>query len=242
MRGARIAKAVKRLDDALAQTRVAGVATNRDFLLRLLRHPAFVAGEIDTGFLMRHHDALLPPAQPAPEDVLLAASRALIADEARAAKRPGDPYSPWSMRDGWRLDGRATREVHWRDRDTERVLSPSPHGAEREGEFTVSRHGNVFTVIDGAATWRLILVDPLAPRGDPTLAVGGGLTAPMPGKIVQVLTAPGESVKRGQPLLILEAMKMEHTIAAPADGTVEELMFAPGDQVAEGNELLRISA
>jgi 3-methylcrotonyl-CoA carboxylase alpha subunit len=69
-------------------------------------------------------------------------------------------------------------------------------------------------------------------------AEGGRLTAPMPGKIVAVLTAKGKSVEKGAPLLIMEAMKMEHTIAAPVDGTVEDLLYAVGDQVAEGAQLL----
>jgi 3-methylcrotonyl-CoA carboxylase alpha subunit len=81
----------------------------------------------------------------------------------------------------------------------------------------------------------------LAHAGD-TQAEGGRLTAPMPGKVVSFAVKAGDTVSKGQPLAVMEAMKMEHTIAAPADGTVEELMFAPGDQVTEGAELLRISA
>ena len=73
-------------------------------------------------------------------------------------------------------------------------------------------------------------------------AEGGRLTAPMPGKVVSFAVKAGDKVSRGQALAVMEAMKMEHTIAAPADGTVEELLYAPGDQVAEGAELLRIAA
>ena len=70
---------------------------------------------------------------------------------------------------------------------------------------------------------------------------GGRLTAPMPGKVVALLAQPGQKVEKGAPLLILEAMKMEHTITAPHDGVVEELLYAVGDQVAEGGELLRLA-
>ena len=84
-------------------------------------------------------------------------------------------------------------------------------------------------------------IDPIAHAGEATGGVGR-LTAPMPGKVVAFHVKPGDVVTAGQALAVMEAMKMEHTIAAPADGTVEELMYAPGDQVAEGAELLRIAA
>jgi len=87
--------------------------------------------------------------------------------------------------------------------------------------------------------WRLGWAPPLAHAGDDADEVGG-LTAPMPGKVVQLLVKAGETVSRGQPLAVMEAMKMEHTLAAPHDGTVAELVYAVGDQVAEGAELLRL--
>ncbi len=80
----------------------------------------------------------------------------------------------------------------------------------------------------------------LAHAGD-THAEGGRLTAPMPGKVVSFAVKAGDAVTKGQALAVMEAMKMEHTIAAPADGTVAELRFAPGDQVTEGAELLRLA-
>ena len=82
-------------------------------------------------------------------------------------------------------------------------------------------------------------LDALAHAGE-VAAEGGRLTAPMPGKVVSFAVKAGDAVKKGQPLAVMEAMKMEHTIAAPADGTVAELLYAPGDQVAEGAELLKI--
>jgi 3-methylcrotonyl-CoA carboxylase alpha subunit len=235
------AAASQRLAEGLSQYRIAGVVTNRDFLRRLVRDPAFAAGEIDTGFIARHRDRLVPPSEPAHEAVLAAATREILLGEEettrKAASRSRDRYSPWRLRDGWRLDGRATREFHWRDGDTEGVFSLSAHWAERNPDITVARHGDEFTIIDDDATWRLILIDPLAAKEDAAV-VAGRLTAPMPGKIVQVLAGAGESVKRGQPLLILEAMKMEHTIVAPGDGTVERIHFAAGDLVQEGAELV----
>jgi len=81
--------------------------------------------------------------------------------------------------------------------------------------------------------------DPIAHAGDGA-AEGGRLTAPMPGKVVSYLAAAGDTVKRGQALAVMEAMKMEHTLSAPHDGVVQELLYAVGDQVAEGGELLRL--
>ncbi|MBC7393072.1 MAG: acetyl-CoA carboxylase biotin carboxyl carrier protein subunit, partial [Variovorax sp.] len=87
---------------------------------------------------------------------------------------------------------------------------------------------------------KITTIDRLAHAGE-TQAEGGRLTAPMPGKVVSFAVKAGDKVTKGQPLAVMEAMKMEHTIAAPADGTVEELLYAPGDQVTEGSELLRIA-
>ena len=84
-------------------------------------------------------------------------------------------------------------------------------------------------------------LDLLAHAGE-AAGEGGRLTAPMPGKVVSFAVKAGDKVAKGQPLAVMEAMKMEHTIAAPADGLVAELLYAPGDQVAEGAELLRLSA
>ena len=83
-------------------------------------------------------------------------------------------------------------------------------------------------------------VDLIAHAGDGA-AEGGRLTAPMPGKVIAFLAKAGDAVTLGQPLAVMEAMKMEHTITAPRDGTIEALLYAPGDQVAEGGELLRLA-
>jgi 3-methylcrotonyl-CoA carboxylase alpha subunit len=87
---------------------------------------------------------------------------------------------------------------------------------------------------------QILSIDLLAHAGE-AQAEGGRLTAPMPGKVVSFAVKAGDKVSKGQPLAVMEAMKMEHTIAAPADGTVQELLYAPGDQVSEGAELLKIA-
>jgi 3-methylcrotonyl-CoA carboxylase alpha subunit len=184
-------------------------------------------------------------------------------------RRSGDAYSPWIRRDFWRLNGDTYRDMHWRDGDSERLVRAYQRGASylldidgarsiaaaealADGDLElhldgvraavgVSRLGQEVTVIADDGTWRLFYIDPLAPRAAEE-AAGGRLTAPMPGKVAQVLAAAGAAVKRGQALMVLEAMKMEHTIAAPADGTVERVNYAPGDLVEEGAELIAFAA
>src|SRR5262249_4116753 len=138
-------------------------------------------------------------------------------------------------RDHYRLeiDGEAATARAWRDASGDLVI-------ELDGvrqSVSVTAIGDAVTVSSDEGTWRLSYSDPLAPRAAEA-AAGGRLTAPMPGKIAQVLIKSGGTVQRGQALMRLEAMKMEHTIAAPADGTVERVNYAAGDLVEEGAELI----
>jgi 3-methylcrotonyl-CoA carboxylase alpha subunit len=113
-------------------------------------------------------------------------------------------------------------------------------GGDRITAFVHLHAGSVTVFADrGAAS--ATVTDPLAHAGE-AQAEGGRLTAPMPGTVVSFAVKAGDKVTRGQPLAVMEAMKMEHTIAAPADGVVQELMYAPGDQVTEGAELLKLAA
>ncbi|MCX7233318.1 MAG: biotin/lipoyl-binding protein, partial [Burkholderiales bacterium] len=105
----------------------------------------------------------------------------------------------------------------------------------------VYRRGDVAHVHTAQGAAQLTVVDLLAHAGD-AQAEGGRLTAPMPGKVVSFAVKAGDRVKRGQALAVLDAMKMEHTIAAPADGVVAELLYAPGDQVGEGAALITLTA
>ena len=105
----------------------------------------------------------------------------------------------------------------------------------------VYAQGEVDHVFTPRGATQITAIDLLAHSGE-SAAEGGRLTAPMPGKVVSFAVKAGDTVAKGQPLAVMEAMKMEHTIAAPADGTVAELLFAPGDQVTEGAELLKLAA
>ncbi len=255
--------ALRRLAAGLARYRIAGLTTNRDFLLRVLGQPDFVAGAFDTGFIERHRAELLPVPAPAPRLALAAASLALLLEQAGAGS--GDPHSPWHRRDFWRLNGASWRDLQWAEGEAPRLVraywrgpryrleiegEASDAAAEitpagdlaidldgRRAELTVLRQGDEVTVVGDGGSWRLLYIDPVAPRAAEA-AAGGRLSAPMPGKVAQVLAAAGAKVKRGQALMVLEAMKMEHTIAAPADGTVERVNYAPGDLVEEGAELI----
>jgi 3-methylcrotonyl-CoA carboxylase alpha subunit len=124
------------------------------------------------------------------------------------------------------------------ERRADAALSIVLDGVRRQ--IAVLDHGAETAVFLDGESWRLIEIDPLAARAgeDPT---AGRLTAPMPGRVTQLMVEAGASVRRGQPLIVIEAMKMEHTVTAPADGIVEAVRFAPGDLVEEGAELVALT-
>jgi 3-methylcrotonyl-CoA carboxylase alpha subunit len=264
--------ALRRLRGALAGFQVAGVTTNTAFLGAIAAHPAFTAGEIDTGFIERHRAVLFLEAAPASDLTLALASLELMLDrsaEAEArAEASHDPYSPWHGTSGWRLNSDNYHRLHFGDGDrTVEVIAhfrPSgfllelPGGSmlvsgERDGgggllaqlagiriKATVVRNDDALTVLDGGKCHQLTILNLHASGGEEE-AVAGRLTAPMPGKIVAILIACGVTVKRGAPLLIMEAMKMEHTITAPCAGVVSEFHFPVGAIVDEGVELLNFT-
>jgi 3-methylcrotonyl-CoA carboxylase alpha subunit len=248
---------------ALAQYQVVGLASNVAFLKRLVESRPFAAADLDTGLIARNHDALFPPPTPAPLPALALAAAALLASEAASeAQRRSDP---WSSTQGFRVNGVLNRMLEFVDGDSRHQVfisyeaggwriaqgerSESLALVAREGcelairlghaalHGTVVRDGEVFHVWRQGEHHALHWRDPMAHAGEAE-AEGGRLTAPMPGKIIALLVEPGAQVERGAPLLVMEAMKMEHTISAPADGTVETLLYAVGDQVAEGAQLL----
>ena len=265
--------AVRRLRQALAGVEVAGVVTNRAFLAEIAAHPAFAAGEVDTGFIDRHAADLSPEAQPLSDETLALAAAWTLArraqEAAAAARRSADPRSPWHAADGWRLNGAGGDLLRFRDGEAAVTVPVAyrrggwrldlPGGAldvaaelDESGALTVDLGGRRRTATVLEETGALLVmadgrVHRVAPY-DPGAAAaaqdlsGGHLAAPMPGKVVRVLATEGERVKRGAPLLVLEAMKMEHTIAAPADGIVERIAFAVGDLVEEGVELVSFRA
>ncbi|MCW5300403.1 acetyl/propionyl/methylcrotonyl-CoA carboxylase subunit alpha [Herbaspirillum lusitanum] len=251
---------------ALAQYRIVGLATNIGFLQRLVAGQAFSTADLDTGLIERNHDVLFPTLQPASTATLALATSLLLAQEAGDAGDARDPWaqtSGWRMNGSLLRVLRFADEagdageyrigVEYRG-DQTWILhrDGAQHGLrfERQGDTdlrvtlddnivagNVVRDGDIFHVFHQGRHAVLTWDDPLAHAGH-VESEGGRLTAPMPGKIVAVLVEKGHGVTKGAPLLIMEAMKMEHTIAAPADGVIDELLYAVGDQVTEGAQLL----
>ena len=263
--------ALSRLAEALAEYEIAGVATNVAFLRRVIAHPAFASGNVDTGLIARNHAALFPAATPAPAEALLAAAlaevRALAAARGSAAGASDDPHSPWHVVDPWWVnsalhavpltlaDGEARHVIAVRrDGDAWRMSLPSGEIAarvtERDGRLVIATPGEEYVatvvrlgeerhVFCRGEQRKFLLVDPLAHAGEEE-PHGGHLMAPMSGTVVAVMVKAGDKVAKGAPLMILEAMKMEHTIAAPAAGTVIAVNFGAGDRVKEGAGLVDI--
>jgi 3-methylcrotonyl-CoA carboxylase alpha subunit len=239
--------AAHKLANALAATEIAGVQTNAGFLVRALRHSEFLAGDIDTGFIPRHSEELVP-ARPSAEVVARAALFAI--DQRRRGAVRNDP---WDAQDGFRLWGEARETLEFATGEARMKIVAVHHrggGIALEIDGAQVRPGvhagavrlasGAIAVMDQGETWVFGLYDPFA-EGESAGAASDRIVAPMPGKIVRVLAEAGSAVKRGQPLLVLEAMKMEHTLVAPADAQVGSVEVAAGDQVAEGAILVRLA-
>ena len=237
--------AAHRLANALAESEIAGVQTNAGFLVRALRHPEFLAGDIDTGFIPRHMEELT--AVHPSRDVYARAAMFVINGRAHGAAA----RDPWDAQDGFRLFGEAQEILEFgRDSDHAKITATHHRGGgvtlRLDGaEIRAPAHATAMRLSSGAIavmeqgeTWTLAPHDPFA-EADSAGAVSDRITAPMPGKVIRVLTEPKARVKRGTPLVVLEAMKMEHTLAAPADTEIESVDAAAGDQVAEGAVLVR---
>ena len=225
------AGAIAKLAGALSRVEIAGLRTNNAFLLRALRHPEFAAGGIDTGFVARHLAELVPE-QAVPQHVLAAAAQFLV--RAHAAHDGGDP---WGRADAFRLAGKARRVVDFVV-DGKRVTA-NPQ-ARDSGAHAMQLAGGDIAVMENGETFVLHPHDPLYDAEEEGEGVER-IFAPMPGKIIQVHVRPGQSVRRGEPLVVLEAMKMEHTLSAPHDATIESVDVALGDQIAEGAVLVRFA-
>ena len=264
------AQALARLDVALAQTHIVGLNTNVQFLRNVVQSRSFVQADLDTALIPREEAVLFRQEKVglalagagAIADTLLQeqAYEAGLADQAAW-------LDPWVRRDGWRSHGPSTRRFDFEFAGAVQLVQMTTlhdgalqldvagevgifaftavtHGIDvrlgnRRQILHVYRHGATVHVFSAQGATQITIIDALAHAGDNVIE-GGRLTAPMPGKVVSFAVKAGDPVKIGQALAVLDAMKMEHTIAAPIDGVVAELLYAPGDQVPEGAELLKL--
>ncbi|MCP3724444.1 acetyl/propionyl/methylcrotonyl-CoA carboxylase subunit alpha [Paraburkholderia sp. CNPSo 3272] len=266
--GATREDALARMKRALEACEVVGPHTNVEFLQRLVICEPFASADLDTGLIERNHDALFSPQQKPVREALALACAALLGREGGAEHGA----SPWHALSHWRLNSGFAQTLSWRDVESDtaftvahthdggdETLAYAGHEArytwwcgEGKDEYGATIgdkrvRGRVF--IDGdvfhvfclgtamAFEWQNLLAHAAdAEHGE------GRLTAPMPGKVIAVLVEPGAVVEKGAPLIVMEAMKMEHTIGAPAAGKVTEVLYGVGDQVADGAQLLVLEA
>jgi len=255
-------EAALRLANVLERLRLHGVTTNRDFLVNILRHEAFLAGDTTTDFIQRHNPARSRDV-PAGEVRAAALAAALAAQQERRQRARVLRTIP----SGWRNNPSQMQETRFNHRGEEiaaRYLSRRDGSfaydvAGQSGEARVLRTGpgwielemdglqrTVSVVRDGLRHWVqsthgevALLEIPRFPEPEPE-QIAGGYSAPMPGKVVAVNVQPGQSVTAGQVLIILEAMKMEHQIICTEDGAVSEVRVNTGQQVEAGHVLLVI--
>ncbi|WP_312762018.1 acetyl/propionyl/methylcrotonyl-CoA carboxylase subunit alpha [Stutzerimonas balearica] len=246
-------QARQRLLAMLAETAVGGVKTNLAFLHRVLAHPAFANAELDTGFIARHQAELLPPVGELPESFWQLAASAFVQGE-RERERGDDPHSPWQSKSGWRAGLPAETDLALRCGEAQRVVRLRPGNAPKAqlaGELLVVeqdglrrqhraiRRGDNLYLQWGSELRCVQRVDPIA-EAEASHAHHGGLTAPMNGSIVRVLVEAGQHVEAGAALVVLEAMKMEHSIRAPQAGVVKGLYCSEGEMVSEGAALVEL--
>jgi 3-methylcrotonyl-CoA carboxylase alpha subunit len=271
VRGADRDQARARMLRALAATQIVGVHTNVAFLSRLMADEAFAEADLDTGLIERRRETLLPAPVPATREALLLACAAVLEQEKAASALTIDPWAErcgWRVDGSYRrmlsfqdsesvqevlidmVDGvtsltvdaeRAAVEISSQTNGVASVLHVALLMRSSRVSGTVVRQGGRFDVFVSGKCETLTLKDPLASTGQAEADHAGSLTAPMPGKIIAIEVKAGEKVKRGQALLVMEAMKMEHTINAGLDGVVENIFFGVGEQVAEGAVLISLT-
>ena len=213
--------AAAKLARGCAKIEVWPVRTNAAFLARAAADPDFVGGQIDTGFIERHAERLIPPAEPSPAVLQVAA----------AAILPAATHDPWSAIRGFRINAPADRRVGVE-------VADKAYSVELEGDAPTASITDGVLFLDGEA-W------PFGPCTADRIAGGaaagdGAILAPMPGRIASVDVADGDVVAKGQRLVVLEAMKMEQALLAPFAGVVSDLKAQAGAQVSEGTLLVRV--
>ncbi len=228
--------AIAGMRDACDSVEVWPVKTNAGFLRRCLEDSAFKEGDVDTGLIARRGEFLTR--KPAPSGDVLGRAASAVSGVGRPLVRQPENYSsPWRRLRGFRLNANVALKVHLRGEGQSyvadiRQYGGPPESVVSEGRAIVFDHGDVyeFTLDTGERS------------ADEAAAGDGAILSPMPGKIVSVAAKAGAKLKKGDPILVLEAMKMEHTLTAPFDGKLAELNAKPGAQVSEGVLLAKLEA
>ncbi|AKX50485.1 acetyl/propionyl/methylcrotonyl-CoA carboxylase subunit alpha [Thiopseudomonas alkaliphila] len=246
-------EARQRLLSMLAETRISGVRTNLAFLSRILAHPAFAAAELDTDFIPRHEQDLFVTPSELPNEFWQLAGKAWALTQADRV-RHDDPTSPWATASGWRSaqPQRYVLNLQTGEQQQKVVVTDAElANASITGDQLVLEQAGIrqrFPALRVNHTlyleWRgelhaITEVDFIAQAAAGSQQQGG-LTAPMNGSIVRVLVEPGQAVEEGATLVVLEAMKMEHSIRAPHAGTVQNIFCAEGDMVTDGMVLVEL--
>ena len=266
------ATALAKMSAALAAVNIVGVATNVAFLGRLVKNSAFCEPNLDTGLIPRYEEELLQKDLELDFESLAFLVAAQLAEESKTINSKAlEIDSPWHKQDGWRMNGSSRRRFTFVLDNTQRTFDIDLDYAndtlahDGEGRIFSYTHecenfrialdnkifpARVFTESNNPSNLHLFrdgrqqkwhYQNPLAVVH--TEEGGAGkLTAPMPGKVVAVKVKAGDRVRVGDPLIVVEAMKMEHTITAPAAGKVISFSFAVGDQVTDGAELVEFEA
>jgi len=261
-------EALAHMARALGQVRIVGVVSNTELLARIVRTASFAGAKLDTGLIESEREALFPPASEPSSDVWMAGAMAEIERAIEQAKPDASPFAILDgFRLGGVAEhavilrhGDDTREIRAQRRGRKdylvrfvgaadpaarihvryAVTSPAELRLEVDGRSvhaTAVLHGARWHVFLGGKRHELHQVDPLFVEGADAGA-GAGLRAPMPGKVIAHLVAPGAKFEKGAPLVVLESMKMELTVSAPRAGVLASYRFAPGEQVPEGAELV----
>jgi 3-methylcrotonyl-CoA carboxylase alpha subunit len=256
--GADRAGALGKMAAALRRAEVVGVATNLGLLRAILAHDDFAAGDFDTGFIGRHPEVLAVPAEVAPA-AIAAAVLTVVAARAAANVVAGDAASPWGGNAAWRMNLPGAHSVLLRQGEHEIAVTAR---AQADGGWALAWDGQTHmaalrggrlrlgdaacavtmvgltVLLDGVATG-FVEVDPLVPP-QASAAGGGKVMAPIPGRVASVLVAVGDAVVAGQVLVVMEAMKMEISLAASSGGVVVSVNAVVGEMIGEGTEVVVI--
>ncbi|MBS0359623.1 MAG: acetyl/propionyl/methylcrotonyl-CoA carboxylase subunit alpha [Proteobacteria bacterium] len=260
--------AIQYLQQALREYQIAGVKTNISFLQNIIALPAFMNEHIYTNFIEENQEDLLPWTTPL-SNTLLALFVLYVLCQQSQRKTKTDALSPWNSHNAWRLNLPGTQKLHFIYHDkiisipiehhdetftiifpNEKITATAILHQEHELEAyihqekitaTIVSHKNSLTLFMQGEQFEIKLEDPES-EYDRLTESKGHLSAPMPGTVVAVMKKAGDSVEAGDGLVVIEAMKMEHTIRAPAAGIVKEILYNVGDRVQEGCELLAFEA